>query len=229
MAARLGLKERERLAGRGFEPMRAERALSALRALLAERPEQRPAQVAVMAVHWPKLLRAYAPVPTLLTAVTSGRPRAEAARLAVEKREDLRSRLAAAPVGERPVILRAFVSEAIAQVLGFGDASTIDPRQRLFDLGLDSLTAVELRNRIQAGLQCSLRTTLVFDFPNLEALVEHLGAEVLGIRRQEQDVAPGRVAAAATEAVKEAEVIIAEMSDEEVEALIMRKLAPQGR
>jgi hypothetical protein len=36
------------------------------------------------------------------------------------------------------------------------------------------LTAVELKNRIEKNLQCALSSTLLFDYPTLEALSEHL-------------------------------------------------------
>ena len=54
----------------------------------------------------------------------------------------------------------------------------IKPRQRLFDLGIDSLTAVELKNRLQSGLDILLGATLVFDYPTVEALVDHLLEEL---------------------------------------------------
>jgi hypothetical protein len=47
------------------------------------------------------------------------------------------------------------------------------------DLGIDSLMAVELRNRLAAGLECTLHPTLLFDYPTLESLVVYLIEHVL--------------------------------------------------
>ena len=67
----------------------------------------------------------------------------------------------------------------MAQVLGRASGETIKLRQRLFDLGLDSLMAVELRNRLQRSVGQTLRSTVVFDYPTIEALTDHLADGVL--------------------------------------------------
>ncbi|NEQ16744.1 MAG: type I polyketide synthase, partial [Moorea sp. SIO3E2] len=51
--------------------------------------------------------------------------------------------------------------------------------QRLIDLGLDSLMAVQLRNHLQSSVGCSLRSTLLFDYPTIEAMVDYLSQELL--------------------------------------------------
>ncbi|MCK2241767.1 MULTISPECIES: type I polyketide synthase [unclassified Crossiella] len=66
------------------------------------------------------------------------------------------------------------VSQQIAAVLGHTDSATIDPGRPLAELGFDSLTAVELRNRLSAATGLRLSPTLVFDHPNLGELVEHI-------------------------------------------------------
>ena len=70
--------------------------------------------------------------------------------------------------------------EQIARSLGMADGNRIGARQRLFDLGFDSLMAVELRVRLESALKTPLRRTVVFDFPSVDALCGHL-AEQLGI------------------------------------------------
>ncbi|MDJ0702360.1 MAG: SDR family NAD(P)-dependent oxidoreductase [Leptolyngbyaceae cyanobacterium MO_188.B28] len=79
---------------------------------------------------------------------------------------------------ERKQLLMAHLQREIAKVLGLSKPGSIEPRQRLLDLGLDSLMAVELRNRLQTTLGQTLRSTLLFDYPTLEELVNHLLSEI---------------------------------------------------
>ncbi|MDE5120758.1 MAG: type I polyketide synthase, partial [Trichodesmium sp. St19_bin1] len=66
------------------------------------------------------------------------------------------------------------IRSMVAQTLGLKDGQKLEMRQPLFDLGLDSLMAVELKNRLESSLQTSLSSTLLFDYPTLETLVEYL-------------------------------------------------------
>ncbi|MEV0538033.1 SDR family NAD(P)-dependent oxidoreductase, partial [Kitasatospora sp. NPDC050463] len=118
-------------------------------------------------------------LPPLLRALGGGRGRrvvaADAAAAAT-----LTARLGAlAPAGQR-ALLAELVQSRAATVLGFADASAIDPALPFQDLGFDSLMAVEFRNRLNAVTGLRLPATLIFDYPTPEALVAHLGAELLG-------------------------------------------------
>jgi acyl carrier protein len=59
-------------------------------------------------------------------------------------------------------------------VLGLGKSHFIDERQPLVRMGLDSLMAVEFRNRLVASLKRPLTATLLFDYPNLGRLTDYL-------------------------------------------------------
>jgi acyl carrier protein len=77
------------------------------------------------------------------------------------------------------------IIEQTAAVLGLKDSDAMEPRQGFFELGMDSLTSVELRNRLRASLHCELPTTVAFDHPSPDALA----AFVLG-RSEPAPVAP---------------------------------------
>jgi acyl carrier protein len=79
------------------------------------------------------------------------------------------------PAQQRPDVLQAYVRQQIASTLGLSHGQ-IAPRQGLFDVGMDSLNAVELRYRFNTGLGVELPPTLLFDHPTVESLVAYLTA-----------------------------------------------------
>ena len=88
------------------------------------------------------------------------------------------AKLAGLDQAGRAALLADLVLEQTAAVLGYDEPSGIDPDKGFTDLGIDSLAAVELRNRL--GKRCGLRlsATLVFDYASPAALAEHLLAQV---------------------------------------------------
>lgn len=74
---------------------------------------------------------------------------------------------------QRNQYLKEYLYDTIADTLGM-TASELDPQLGFFDLGLDSLTALELKNRLQAELSVILPATLVFDYPTSETLLLYL-------------------------------------------------------
>ncbi|PBC80552.1 type I polyketide synthase [Streptomyces sp. KS_16] len=89
------------------------------------------------------------------------------------------ARLAALPESERGPALNELVQAEVAAVLGHDDAAAIDPERAFMDLGFDSLTAVELRNRLVTATGLRLPTTVVFTYATTSALAEHLLAGIL--------------------------------------------------
>ncbi|QUW85253.1 SDR family NAD(P)-dependent oxidoreductase [Streptomyces mirabilis] len=86
----------------------------------------------------------------------------------------LADRLARLPEAERAERVLALVREEVSRALGLRSAESVRPDQPLRELGMDSVTAVELRNRIGARIGARLPATLLFDHPTAARLAAHL-------------------------------------------------------
>ena len=91
---------------------------------------------------------------------------------------DLLSRLREAPVADREDLLMSFLRQELQTVLRL--ASPPSTTAGFFDMGMDSLMAVELRNRLNRALddEYTASNTVVFDYPDITALARHLAAEL---------------------------------------------------
>ncbi len=96
-------------------------------------------------------------------------------------RESLAERLRSVPEPDREGVVLELVSGEVAGVLGHESTRAVDPQRPFKELGFDSLTAVELRNRLSAATGLRLPATLVFDFPTVTELVRHLLHEAAGL------------------------------------------------
>jgi acyl carrier protein len=144
------------------------RALKLLdRALVADRPN-------VIAAHLDQAVLAQRDeVPAVLSALAPQRKAAVAATRPAAPAADLPTRLATVGAAQRYELVREAVHATVTVVLGGGQIS-IGEDTSFKELGFDSLTAVELRNRLgkQTGLR--LPATVVFDHPNPAALTSYL-------------------------------------------------------
>ncbi|MEK2479638.1 beta-ketoacyl reductase [Streptomyces noursei] len=128
-----------------------------------------------------RTLRSQDQVPALMSGIVRGTTRRTAAAVATQQADasSLAGRLSGLSEVDRQQVVLDLVCEHTATVLGHGTASSVDAGQAFKELGFDSLTAVELRNRLNAATGLRLRATLVFDHPTPAALAAHLRAELL--------------------------------------------------
>lgn len=211
----------------GMDALSPEQGLQALAHLL----DAGVAQAMVVQADWPRFIeqRMRGAIPAILRGLATpanaaGRSKlpagpAKPASPAADPSTSLRSRLAEAAPARQRLIMGGFVREQALRALGMDTSRAMDPRTPLGDMGLDSLLAVELRNSLGTALGRPLPATLLFDYPTLDTLTDHLLGEMLGRRD-----AP-RPAAEAPLPVSGLVGSIEDLSDEEVE----RQLAARAR
>ncbi len=163
LGGRLSPVDLARMADAGMLPLDADEGLALFdRAATATDPFLIPARLDIAG------LRTAAVVPYLLRTLVGTRATPESAPVAlVDRLVDLDGAAREQAVGE-------LVGRHVARVLGHADGTVVDPDRGLLDLGLDSLTAVELRNQLERATGLRLPATLAFDYPTPRALADHL-------------------------------------------------------
>ncbi|MEV5346971.1 SDR family NAD(P)-dependent oxidoreductase [Streptomyces achromogenes] len=186
MASDLDRADRARLARNGVLPIPADRALAALDTALAgakapllggeagTRPVLAPVALDLA------VLRSLGDVlPELYRGLVRTERRA-GRRTSAPARIPLAQRLMGLDVEAQQQLLLDLVREQVGIVLAHPAPRTIDVQRGLLDLGFDSLTAVELRNRLNTVTELRLPSTLVFDHPTTQAVAAYLRGELVG-------------------------------------------------
>jgi len=210
----------EKIRSQGMEVISPKKGLQIFEQLLREAP----VQVAVGRMHWEKFLgqSVMGAIPSMFTDMLQGSlQREKEIGHKLFPKPDFGKRLAEAPKGRRRGLLLAHVTDQVRTGLQLDAGKPIDSRQPLSELGLDSLLAIELRNRIglSLGLDRSLPATLLFDYPTLEAVTSYLAEEVLRINSSKD-----------SEREEEEDRVLSEiklLSDEEAEALLVAEMSTE--
>ncbi|MHC3412658.1 SDR family NAD(P)-dependent oxidoreductase, partial [Streptomyces sp. DT17] len=118
-------------------------------------------------------------VPALLRALAARPPRRRAVASAAEPSDSFAHRLSRLSDADAHRALLELVRGHAATVLGHASPELIQPTRPFKDFGFDSLTGVELRNRLASATGVRLSAAIVFDHPTPEALARHIGARTV--------------------------------------------------
>ncbi|MEV0787298.1 SDR family NAD(P)-dependent oxidoreductase, partial [Streptomyces sp. NPDC050423] len=171
MASALDATDLRRMSRSGVEPLAPVHAL----ALLDEAGQSDEALLVPVRLDLRTLRAAEPPAPIL-----SGLVRRKARAASGAPVQPPRSGLAALSPKERSRALLDLVRAQVASVLGHGSAADVEPDRAFTEIGFDSLTAMELRNRLASETALRLPATLVFDHPNARAVAGHLDTLLAG-------------------------------------------------
>ncbi|MFL6123021.1 SDR family NAD(P)-dependent oxidoreductase, partial [Actinophytocola sp.] len=199
MTAHLGDADVRRMARAGLTPLSTADGLALFDAALrVDEPVVLPMHLDTAA------LRRSGDVPAVFRGLVRA-PLRRAARAAAASA--LVDRLSRMSDGERERTLLDLVRAEVATVLGHSSPETVEANRPFSDVGFDSLTAVELRNRLGAATDRKLPATLVFDYPTPAAVAAHLRDQLVGATGQ-----PAVTAASAASAASDEPVAIVAMS-----------------
>uniref|UniRef100_UPI001F22F0C1 type I polyketide synthase n=1 Tax=Streptomyces acidiscabies TaxID=42234 RepID=UPI001F22F0C1 len=175
MTGGLGQSDHVRLGRAGVRAMPAAEGL-ALFDLACRRPE---AYLVPVRLELPRQ-GGSEPVPPLLRGLVAGGRARPVARAGDRDGSGLAGRLAGLTADDQQRLLLDLVCGHVATVLGHASAGVVDPEKALRDMGFDSLTTVELRNRLATATGLRLPATLVFDHPTVSRLATHLRQQLTG-------------------------------------------------
>ena len=200
---------REQLDRRGIRTLSPADALAGMADVMVTAGSPEAAQGVVARVDWARFLPIYlqAGRRPLLAEVAAEVPESMSAAAAAPGRTRLVEDLAAAPVQQRRKLVLEHLRDAVSEVTRI-EVSEIRDETGFFDLGMDSLMAVELRRRLEQSVGRELPATLAMDYPRLSDVADYLLTDVLSLNERAAARTVARAASLATSAADEPIAII---------------------
>ncbi len=171
MASRLNALSKNRMQENGLAFLLPDDAIYQFEKLLNETE----AQIAIVNINWNKHLKLISKSgnPLLFDEIDEQESEQEKNKgILLQKLTDLE-------IENRKDYLFNYVQAEIANVLGISDSNQIALRKPLFELGLDSFMAIELKNKFEKDLNIKLNSSLLFNYPNLESIVHFLISDII--------------------------------------------------
>ncbi|VEG51165.1 beta-ketoacyl synthase [Mycolicibacterium aurum] len=203
-------ESRARLEKRGVRTLSPADALAGLADVVAAGADRGPAHGVVARIDWSRFLPLYqqAGRRAFLTELEREVPDAALPAVSPSGTTPLVERLTTAPVQQRRKLLTDYLRDTVATVTRV-DVAEIREDAGFFDLGMDSLMAVELRRHIENGVGAEIPVTLAMDHPRVSDVADYLLGEVLGLSEQTSDTSGLRLATAVTTRTDEPIAIVA--------------------
>jgi myxalamid-type polyketide synthase MxaE and MxaD len=212
-----GKRTVEHLERQGIMSLSPEKALTALERAMSCASA---AQLTVLPIQQETLAAAQARghLPALLATLAPHEGERQSTPSVSQAGDDPRSRFLALPPAQLVQALEVYVRRQFSIVLKLSE-ERIDPIRPLGAMGLDSLTALELRNRLERDLQLAVSATVMWNYPTIADLAAHLAERLTsadGVHVASSDSAPDSTLRQSAGEANAARDAIEDMSDEEV-------------
>jgi len=190
VGAAAGHQTEQQMQRRGVGAIAPAQGLAVFEHLLLGNPQPQTAQVGVIPLNWPQFLQQFQssanagqPLvesidPFFREFISSLKPASATAPLSIsqptQQQANWKTELAQLPQRKHSGFLTRAIQTEVAKVLGLSQARLPNPQDGFFDLGMDSLMAVELQNRLETELAIKIPSTIIFEYPTIQELSEHL-------------------------------------------------------
>ncbi|MCH9698303.1 MAG: type I polyketide synthase [Gammaproteobacteria bacterium] len=211
MAAELDQRHRQRMQDNGIIPLKPQTALHMMGQCIADESTQQ----ILMGINWPQFTKAFSYAPTQSFWQSMASP--QTASNEVEKTSEENNAadlLAGLNEEDARHWCQTQVEQALKQVLCLDAIKTIDQHQGFFDMGLDSMTVVELRENLERRLAKNLPTTLLFDYANVSEVCQYVLQKFRDTNQQINTQQP---------ITKETSLAVEELTEQELDQLINEK------
>lgn len=161
----------DRLKTQGYKPLSIDSGLEILEKIISSNVVS---QIAVLPMNWHKYLERinkHIPFFDKIMDITDSK----------EEKALLIDILESTDTHEKLNVVEKHIKDYVRTVIGLSTSTNININTSIFDFGLDSLMAVELKNIIEKNVKTKLRSTLLFDYPTVKVLVNYIAQEILSI------------------------------------------------
>ncbi|PSB05585.1 short-chain dehydrogenase, partial [Pleurocapsa sp. CCALA 161] len=219
MAARLARSHQIRWQKMGVDSITTERGLQALSQWL----NQSVAQVSVMPISWHKFLQQFEgkSIPPILSNMPGIATQNQSVPRERQKLEEFKEQLKSLNQPRRVQLLINYLTEIVIKILGLSQNNLPNPRKGFFDLGMDSLRALELSRDLKSDLGIALSSTAAFEYANIEELAMYLET-ILPCQEYEEDPSEP------SDKVSDSNIFLSEvsqLSEEELDESIEQELS----
>ncbi len=143
---------------------------------------------------------------------------------ASEKKSNFLVKFQMARPAERSQLMTEFVRDQVIHVLDFAPGQNIDIQQGLFEMGLDSLMAIELKNHLEAGIEQSLPSTLIFNYPAIKDIAKYLETRLESIPEKVETEKASQESSTSDGITKTTITDTTDLSEDELADLLLNKL-----